>query len=102
MSEEQYELAPAYDVLPSGQALGFQQMRVGEHEADSTLANVLSMANLFELNEKQAAAQVRRVVRVVNGWREHFASLGVTGRDVELLGEQIDRPFLMDQRRDHG
>ena len=34
---QQYELSPAYDVLPSGQALGFQQMRVGEQEADSTL-----------------------------------------------------------------
>jgi serine/threonine-protein kinase HipA len=99
---QQYELAPAYDVLPSGQALGFQQMRVGEHEADATLANALSMANLFELNDKQAAAQIRRVVRVVNGWREHFASLGVTRRDVELLAEQIDRPFLAQQRRDHG
>lgn len=99
---QQYELAPAYDVLPSGQALGFQQMRVGEQEADSTLANALSMANLFELNEKQAAAQVRRVVRVVNGWREHFASIGVTRRDVELLADQIDRPFLADQRRAQG
>jgi serine/threonine-protein kinase HipA len=99
---QQYELAPAYDVLPSGQALGFQQMRVGEREADSTLAIALSMAQLFDLNEKQAAALVRRVVRVVNGWREHFASLGVTRRDVELLAEQIDRPFLADQRRDHG
>jgi serine/threonine-protein kinase HipA len=99
---QQYELAPAYDVLPSGQALGFQQMRVGEREADSTLANALSMAQLFDLNEKQAAAQVRRVVRVANGWREHFASLGVTRRDVELHAEQIDRPFLADQRRDHG
>jgi serine/threonine-protein kinase HipA len=99
---QQYALAPAYDVLPSGQALGFQQMRVGEGEADSTLANALSMAQFFDLNEKQAAAQVRRVVRVVNGWREHFASFGVTRRDVELLAEQIDRPFLADQRRDHG
>jgi serine/threonine-protein kinase HipA len=99
---QQYELAPAYDVLPSGQALGFQQMRVGEREADSTLVNALSMAQLFDLSEKQAAAQVRRVVRVVNGWREHFASLGVTRRDVEQLAEQIDRPFLADQRRDHG
>jgi hypothetical protein len=38
---QQYELSPAYDVLPSGQALGFQQMRVGEQEADSTLLNAL-------------------------------------------------------------
>ena len=98
---QQYALAPAYDVLPSAQALGFQQMRVGEQEADSTLANALSMAQLFELNEKQARAQLRRVARVVASWRQHFASCGVTRRDVELLAEQIDRPFLADQRRDH-
>jgi serine/threonine-protein kinase HipA len=95
---QQYELAPAYDVLPSGQALGFQQMRVGELEADSTLANALSMAQLFELGEKQAVAQVRRVARVVAGWRQHFAGCGVTRRDLDLLAEQIDRPFLADQR----
>jgi serine/threonine-protein kinase HipA len=95
---QQYELAPAYDVLPSGQALGFQQMRVGELEADSTLANALSMAQLFELGEKQAVAQARRVVRVVAGWQHHFASCGVTRRDLDLLAEQIDRPFLADQR----
>lgn len=33
---QQYELSPAFDVLPSGQALGYQQMRVGTREADST------------------------------------------------------------------
>jgi len=98
---QQYELAPAYDVLPTGQALGFQQMRVGEFEADSTLANALSMAQLFDLRESQAVAQVRRVARVVAGWRQHFASCGVTRRDLELLTEQIDRPFLADQRRDY-
>lgn len=98
---QQYELAPAYDVLPSGQALGFQQMRVGELEADSTLANALSMAQLFELGEKQAVAQVRRVACVVAGWRQHFAGCGVTRRDLDLLAEQIDRPFLADQRREH-
>jgi serine/threonine-protein kinase HipA len=95
---QQYELAPAYDVLPSGQALGFQQMRVGELEADSTLANALSMAQLFELGEQQAVAQVRRVARAVAGWKQSFAGCGVTRRDVELLAEQIDRPFLADQR----
>jgi serine/threonine-protein kinase HipA len=98
---QQYALAPAYDVLPSGQALGFQQMRVGELEADSTLANALSMAQLFELDEKQAAAQIRRVARVVAGWRRHFAGCGVTPRDLDLLAEQIDRPFLAEQRRDY-
>jgi serine/threonine-protein kinase HipA len=95
---EQYELAPAYDVLPSGQALGLQQMRVGESEADSTLANALSMCRLFSLKKDAAVKQVKSVARTVDRWQEHFKRCGVRKSDVELLAEQIDRPFLADQR----
>ena len=59
------------------------------------------LMELFELDEKQAAAQIRRVARVVGGWRRHFAGCGVTPRDLDLLAEQIDRPFLAEQRRDY-
>ena len=95
---QQYRLSPAYDVLPSGQALGFQQMRVGEEEADSTLANALSMAPLFSLKKDAAIAQVREVVAVVNDWQNHYAQCGVTRGDIDLYAEQIDRPFLLEQR----
>jgi serine/threonine-protein kinase HipA len=96
---QQYALAPAYDVLPSGQALGFQQMRVGEAEADSTIENALSMARLFGLDANQAVKEVRTVARVVDAWREHFKSVGVSRHDMELYAQQIDRSFLKDQRR---
>jgi serine/threonine-protein kinase HipA len=96
---QQYELSPAYDVLPSGQALGFQQMRVGEDAADSTLANALSMARMFSLDGDDAVKETRRVARVVDRWKEHFASIGVSRSDIDLYAEQIDRPFLRDQRR---
>jgi serine/threonine-protein kinase HipA len=99
---QQYRLSPAYDVLPSGQALGFQQMRVGEDEADSTLQNALSMAPMFALKKNAAVEQVREVVTVVNGWREHFNLCGVTRGDIELYAEQIDRPFLREQRQEFG
>jgi serine/threonine-protein kinase HipA len=95
---QQYALAPAYDVLPSGQALGFQQMRVGEAEADSTIENALSMSRLFALDRNQATKEVRTVARVASKWKEHFRSEGVTSRDVDLYAEQIDRSFLRDQR----
>lgn len=95
---QEYRLSPAYDVLPSGQALGFQQMRVGVEEADATIANALSMAALFALDERHALAEVRRVIRVVARWKEHFAACGVRARDIALYAEQIDRPFLRDQR----
>jgi serine/threonine-protein kinase HipA len=96
----QFELSPAYDVLPSGQALGFQQMRVGEQEADSTLQNALSMAQLFALEPDAAQREVRAVAKVVDGWKEHFRQCGVTASDVKLLAEQVDRPFLLEQRKD--
>jgi serine/threonine-protein kinase HipA len=97
---QQYALAPAFDVLPSGQALGFQQMRIGESEADSTLTNALSMARLFALDKNQAAKEVRTVARTVDLWREHFKTTGVSSRDIDLYAEQIDRPFLKDQRNE--
>jgi serine/threonine-protein kinase HipA len=94
----QYELAPAFDVLPAGQALGFQQMRVGEQAADSTLANALSMSSLFALKGGEAAQEASAVAQVVSGWKEHFAACGVRPADIDLYAQQIDRPFLREQR----
>lgn len=96
---QQYELSPAYDILPSGQALGFQQMRVGEDEADSTLSNALSMSRMFALDKDEAVKEMSNVARVVDRWKEHFKDLGVTRGDIDLYAEQIDRPFLTDQRK---
>jgi serine/threonine-protein kinase HipA len=101
---QQYELSPAYDVLPSGQALGFQQMRVGDDEADATLGNALSMSRMFSLDRAAAVEEIKAVVRVVDTWRDHFKACGVTRGDVESYAAQIDRAFLEEQReefRDH-
>ena len=97
---QQYELSPAFDVLPSGQALGFQQMRVGEQEADSTVANALSLSQMYGLAKNEAVEEAQTVARAIDGWKQHFAACGVTQGDVDLYAEQIDRPFLLDQRRE--
>jgi serine/threonine-protein kinase HipA len=75
-------------------------MRVGEDEADSTLSNALSMSRLFALDTDEAVDEVRTVARVVDGWKEHFQSVGVRPGDVTLYVEQIDRPFLREQREE--
>jgi serine/threonine-protein kinase HipA len=97
---QQYELSPAFDVLPSGQALGFQQMRVGEQEADSTVANALSMSPMYGLAKSEAVKEAQAVAQVIDGWQQHFAACGVSGGDIDLYAQQIDRPFLRDQRRE--
>jgi serine/threonine-protein kinase HipA len=93
-----YALSPAFDVLPSAQALGYQQMRVGQQGSDATLANALSCHRQFGLDEKQARSAVGQVAMVVEGWKTHFRTVGVKPHDIESLERQIDRPFLKDQR----
>jgi serine/threonine-protein kinase HipA len=95
----EYELSPAFDLVPTGQALAYQQMRVGSAGADSTLANALSESAQFGLPKKDAENDVRLVVAVVNGWRAHFRNCGVREADIEALAGQIDRHVMLEQRR---
>jgi serine/threonine-protein kinase HipA len=95
----EYELSPAFDVVPSGQSLGYQQMRIGTEAADSTLDNALSECAQFGLKKGDAIAHIKRVCETVAGWKTHFAHMGVTAADIESLAGHIDRPFLLDQRR---
>jgi serine/threonine-protein kinase HipA len=97
---QQYALSPAFDVLPSGQALGFQQMRVGDQDADSTVTNALSMSQMYALTKDEAVKEAQTVANTVEDWKQHFKARGVISRDIDLYAEQIDRPFLRDQRRE--
>ena len=97
--DQQYLLAPAFDVLPTGQALGYQAMTVGLQGAVSTIENALSAATQYWLTQRDGLAEARQVARVVEGWRPHFAAQGVPEATLEELAQHIDRPFLQDQRR---
>ena len=93
-----YALAPAFDVLPSGQALGYQSMEVGRMGAESSLTNALSEHAAFGLTAQRAQQLVAEVARVVSGWQAHFLQVGVSVTDIQTLAQYIDRPFLKTQR----
>lgn len=94
------KLAPAYDVLPTNSGQGYQEFICGLHGRDSTLKNAMSECEAFGLTSMQAAAQVAAVIKVVDGWREHFYQAGVSERDVQSLAERIDGEELLRQRRE--
>jgi serine/threonine-protein kinase HipA len=94
-----YRLAPAYDILSTNSGQGCQQFVVGVDGRDSTLSNAMSRCEHFGYTPLEAAAQVARVIELVDGWREHFARCGVTRRDLESLAERIDGEPLLSQRR---
>jgi len=94
-----YRLAPAYDVLTTNSGQGYQEFIVGTDQRDSTLSNAMSQCELFGYTPAQAADEVVRVIKVVDGWRPHFAACGVADADLESLAERIDGPPLREQRR---
>ena len=96
---QHYELAPAFDVLPTGQSLGYQAMIVGEQGAESTIDNALSMAKAFWLAPQAAVDEARKVARVVDAWQAHFAAVGLDAKSLEALSDHIDRPILLAQRQ---
>lgn len=94
-----YELTPAYDVLPTLQNMGYQSLTVGAAGAVSTLDNALTELSEFGIRRARAIELVRQVVRVVDGWPEHFRQHGVVRGDMALLHASIDRDALLGQRK---
>jgi serine/threonine-protein kinase HipA len=95
-------LAPAFDVLPTGHAMGYQSMEVGTQGADSSIDNALSMCGAYGLSLTQASEQASQVAQVVTDWREHFAACGVPGLLIDSYTQAIDRPALRVQRQRFG
>jgi serine/threonine-protein kinase HipA len=94
-----YRLAPAYDVLTTNSGQGYQEFIVGAAQRDSTLSNAMSQCELFGYTRAQAAMEVLRVIKVVDGWRKHFAACGVADADIGSLAERIDGDQLLGQRQ---
>lgn len=92
-------LAPAYDVLPTNSGQGYQEFICGADGQESTLSNAMSQCEAFGLQPAQAAAQVVHVIKVVDTWRSHFDSIGVSKRDMDSLAERLDGEQLLSQRR---
>lgn len=93
-----YHLSPAFDLLPTGQGLGFQQMRVGHAGSASTIDNALSECAQFDLSRQAAINIIRTLIMSIDDWAQHFKECGVRTTDINLLSALIDRPFLRDQR----
>lgn len=95
-----YSLAPAFDVVPTLQNLGYQAMAVGVYGAESTLENALSQLSEFGITKPRAQALISEVARTVDQWPLHFAQHGVCQADMEQLAASIDRDALKLQRQE--
>ena len=94
-----YDLAPAFDVVPTLQNMGYQAMVVGQHGAQSTLDNALTELSEFGITRARAIALIQEVAQAVEQWPRHFLQHGVGAADMEQLTASIDRDALKQQRQ---
>ncbi|MBT9514851.1 MAG: HipA domain-containing protein, partial [Acidovorax sp.] len=94
-----YDLAPAFDVVPTLQNMGYQAMVVGRHGAQSTLDNALTELSEFGITRARAIELIQEVAQTVAQWPRHFAQHGVCAADMEQLAASIDRDALRQQRQ---
>jgi serine/threonine-protein kinase HipA len=93
-------LAPAFDVVPAAQGLGYQAILVGDAGAESSLANALSQVRAFGLAPAAGREIVAEVARGVAGWQPHFRSLGVRDADIDMLAQYLDGDRLGRERQE--
>jgi serine/threonine-protein kinase HipA len=91
-----WKLAPAYDLQPQLQGIGYQQLIVGTQAHEPSVENALSDAGRFMLTRAEASAEAERVLDVLTRWPEHFHAEGVSARDIEMC----ERFVLAQRERD--
>ena len=94
-----WQLSAAFDIVPSAHGLGYQQMRVGEQGAESSLANALSSAREFGLGKDRAVALCREISALVNGWKAFVEGEGLAKNDIEQISNYVDGAWLIEQRQ---
>jgi serine/threonine-protein kinase HipA len=95
-----WSLAPAFDVVPSAQGLGYQAILVGSAGVESSLDNAMSQCTAFGMKKKAAQDAIREIANCVEGWKEHFKAMGVADPDIGVLSRYIDAQRLASQRRE--
>jgi serine/threonine-protein kinase HipA len=66
--------------------------------SNATRLHCISAATALQAACAQGQEPVQ-VIKVVNDWRAHFKTCGVSDADIDSLGQRIDGAFLLEQRK---
>jgi serine/threonine-protein kinase HipA len=81
----QWQLAPAYDMLPILGSSGTQALGVGIQGRASTIENLLSASTAFGLSREAALTCIHHLSEGMAGWQEMFLQYGVCEADIAVL-----------------
>ncbi len=89
-----WNLAPAFDVSPQLQGLGYQQLGVGKNGMESTIENALSDCASFGLSKATAQREIDVIAETLSLWPRIFAEEGVPPQDIESAVQFVMRGNL--------
>lgn len=78
-----WRLAPAYDVQPQLQGVGYQQLLLGKTGHEASLSNALSEVGRFMLTQSEASHQVDIMIDMLLDWKDVFRNCGVSDQDID-------------------
>jgi hypothetical protein len=51
------------------------------------------------MSQQEALNEARNIGKIVHGWQDHCLNAGITENVVAMYSQQIDRNFLLSQRK---
>jgi len=87
-----WRLSPAYDLVPVALVSRERRdlaMTAGRYGRAASLYNLLSQCDVFGLSRDDAQAEVKKLLEVVERWRDIFVSHGVAPRTVQMLDDAM-------------
>ncbi len=81
----EYELTPAYDIVPNTGLQGSHAIALGEFGSTPSRDNLQAARHRMGLEEQTARQIAEEVLGVTAGWREVLAELGVSESDLAVL-----------------
>lgn len=98
-----WELSPAYDIPAQMNGLGVQAIQISPNPGMLNrfdLEHAVAAAPWFGMRPEEARAEWNRIAGHVALWRDVFAEVGVTERDLDYLADFLESPEKRDHRKD--
>lgn len=102
--DNQYQLSPAYDVVPQPGSTAMQAISIGPGGRYRSLDNCLSAAKYFSLKETEAKQIIDQSMTVLSNWESYAEKVGLSGADRRVLsgaimgtGAKVDFESLAEQ-----
>lgn len=85
--EGQWELSPAYDIVPIPQSTQTYRlaMYIGEDGKDASISNAMSAAKNFGLKNTEAKQIIEEVREATKDWKDFFSNCGANEQDIVRL-----------------